>query len=198
MENFTKIQSLVAVAKTIKGTSFAYLNNYLTEKGETANYLIVAGYSHENCLVNDFANLQANKNRIVEQFSKDYSLALIEQVYSELYDSLEKRLSSDKVKDELRKQNDSTIARSDAMNNGFLYLAKGIFLHIETKKIHIRGLQVRKKVIIPIPTELKKVTKSSDKTILKRKMEYFCNFRQNSIRSFIFDKAKLKMQGTEF
>ena len=84
------------------------------------------------------------------------------------------------------------------MNNGFLYLAKAIFLHIETKKIHIRGLQVRKKVIIPIPTELKKVTKSSDKTILKRKMEYFCNFRQNSIRSFIFDKAKLKMQGTEF
>jgi hypothetical protein len=195
MKTLQNTLKLVETAKTIKGTTICGIQNYLTDRGETSNYLICLGYIHENSLQKDFVSLQANKNRIIEQFSKVYPIALIDQVYTELYESLEKRLSSDKVKQALREQNDETILRSDAMKNGFEYIAKGVFLHIETDKVHLRGLEIKKTVIKPIAPENKKVTKSSDKTILKRKVEYFCNFRQSKIRSFIFDKSEVRLKG---
>lgn len=195
MKTSVRNSVLEAVAKTIKGTSFVRINNYTSSANEISNQTLNVGYSLENALANDFKALQENKNEIFEELMKEnFSFAIISQAYSELYLSLEKRLSSDAVKEALRLQNDATILRSDAQNDAYLYIAKGVKLHKETQKLHITGLVVKKEVLQK--GEYKSVN-SSMKTICKDKIKKLCNFREAKIRNFIFDKAEVKLQGIE-
>ena len=186
---------LSAVASTIKGTSFISINNYLSKtSGDTSNYLLLLGYSHENAMVNDFATLQAKQNEIFTILEKDFSKETITIAYNELYTSLEKRLSSDEVKQALREQNDTTIVRSDAQNNAFVTITNGIKRNKDTNALHIIGLEIKKTVIEKSETE-KKATKSAEKTIIKNKIKKLCEFREGKIRSFIFVDTEVKMQG---
>lgn len=192
MSNSVKNSVVVAVAKTIKSTSFVGIRNYENKQGEVSNQTIIAGITYENCLLNDFKVLKEKQNEIFENFEKDYSNELILTAYSNLYNSLEKRLSSEEVKEALRQQNDKTIALSDAQIDAYTHLAKGVKQNKETNQIHIFGLVVRKQVLKPIEY---KQTKSRDLTIVQNKIKKFCDFKQDKYRNFIFDKAELKMQG---
>lgn len=183
---------LVASAKTIKGTSFVGIANYTNGKGEVSNQTIVSGITYENCLLNDFNVLQQKQNEVFETLQKSYSIELIEKAYNNILTSLEKRLSSEEVKEALRQQNDNTIKLSDAQKDAYLHIAKGIKLHIETQKLHIFGLVVRKKVITPIEY---KETKSRELTIVQNKIKKLCEFKQDKYRNFIFDKAEVKLKG---
>lgn len=192
MENSVKNAVVVAVAKTIKSTSFVGIRNYENKQGEVSNQTIVAGITYENCLLNDFKVLQEKQNEVFETLVKDYSNELILQAYQNVYNSLEKRLSSEEVKEALRQQNDKTIALSDAQIDAYIHLAKGVKQNKETLQIHIFGLVVRKQVLQAI--EYKK-TKSRELTIVQNKIKKLCEFKQDKYRNFIFDKAELKMQG---
>jgi hypothetical protein len=192
MENSVKNSVVVAVAKTIKSTSFVGIRNYENKQGEVSNQTIVAGITYENCLLNDFKVLQEKQNEVFETLQKDYSNELILKAYENLYNSLEKRLSSEEVKEALRLQNDKTIALSDAQIDAYTHLAKGVKLNKETLQIHIFGLVVRKQVVKPIEY---KQTNSRELTIVQNKIKKLCEFKQDKYRNFIFDKAELKMQG---
>lgn len=194
MKNSTKNSVLLAVAKTIKGTTFVGVRNYENKQGEISNQTIVAGITYENCLLNDFKVLQEKQNEIFETLQKNYPIELIETAFKNVYTSLEKRLSSDEVKEALRQQNDKTISLSDAQKNAYLHLAKGVKLNKETLQIHIFGLVVKKTILQSIEY---KETKSRELTIVQNKIKKLCQFKQEKYRNFIFDKAELKLQGIE-
>jgi hypothetical protein len=183
---------LILAAKTIKGTSFIGIRNYANKQGEVSNQTIIAGITYENCLINDFKVLQENKDKVFGILQKDYSTELVETAYNNVYVSLEKRLSSDEVKQALREQNDKTIGLSDAQKDAYIHLTKGVKLHIETMQIHVFGLVVRKTVIKPIEY---KETKSRDLTLAQNKIKKLCEFKQDKYRNFIFDKAEVQLQG---
>lgn len=185
---------LLVTAKTIKGTSFVGIRDYENKQGEISNYTVNAGITYENVLLHDFTILKNNQPNIIFILKKSYPIAVIEQAYKELYDSLEKRLSDEQTKAKLRAKGDETIARSDAQINAYINLAKGVKLHKETMQLHVFGLVVRKTILQPIEY---KQTKSRELTIVKNKIEKLCEFKQSKYRTFIFNKADVKMQGIE-
>ena len=88
----TSERVLTAVASTIKGTSFAYLNNYYSKSsGKVNNYLILLGFSLENALVKDFETITNKKDEVFENFKGAYTNELIMLCYDELFLSLQKR-----------------------------------------------------------------------------------------------------------
>jgi hypothetical protein len=187
-----KVLTLLLAAKTIKGTSFIGVNNYTNAKGEVSNQTILGGILFANVLLNDFNALKDNKDTILKELEKSHPIALIDQAYNELLESLEKRLSSDEIKAELRSQGDATIMRSDAQIDAYIQLTKGVKLHKETLQIHVFGLVVRKKVIIPIEY---KAVNSRELTIVKNKIQKLCDFKQAKYRTFIFEQGGINLQG---
>jgi hypothetical protein len=185
---------LVVTAKTIKGTSFVGVRDYSNTQGEVSNYTINAGFSYVNVLTNDYQNLIEKQNDIFAVLKKSYPIAVVKKAYSELLTSLEKRLSDEKTKEQLRAEGDKTIAQSDAQINAYINLAKGVKLHKDTMQLHVFGLVVRKTILQP--TEYKE-TKSRELTIVKNKIKKLCEFKQDKYRTFIFNKGDVKMQGIE-
>lgn len=188
----TQTNSVVAVAKTIKSTSFVGIRNYANKQGEISNQTILAGISYENCLLNDFKVLQEKEKELFVILQNEYSKEVIEKAYQNVFTSLEKRLSSEEVKEVLRLENDKTIALSDAQINAYKHLAKGVKMNKETLQIHIFGLVVKKTILQPIEY---KETKSKELTIVQNKIKKLCNFKQDKYRTFIFDNSEIKMQG---
>lgn len=188
----TSEKILIASAKTIFGTSYVGIRGYVNKQGEESNQTILAGYSLESALQKDFLSLQENKDKIFETLTQQYGGTLVKQAYDELYESLEKRLSTPEVKEKLRQENDPTIKRSDAQIDAYIQLAKGIKQSKEKNEIHVFGLVMRKEVIKAVPY---KQTKSADKTIVKNKISKLCDFRQGKIRTFIFNNTEVKLQG---
>lgn len=192
MKNLNDNKLVVLVAKTIKGNAFIGMQNYTNKQGEKSNQLVIGGFSYENALMHDFNALKRMQGEIVETLEKSHDKALILTAYTNLFESLEKRLSSEDVKQALREQNDQTIKLSDAQSNAYETLAKGIRRHIETNEIHVFGLVVRKKVLEPIEY---KETKSRELTIVQNKIKKLCEFKQDKVRTFIFANGEVKIQG---
>lgn len=192
----TQVRNLVleAVSKTIKGTTFVGIRNYENAKGEVSNQTLLVGFSTENAMQHDFKALQENKDKIFEEIVKKFDFEVVKQAYKELFESLEKRLSSEEVKEKLRLQGDATILKSDAQNDAYEYLAKGIKLHKETKKIHIFGMVIKKTTLVPIEY---KAVNSAPKTLCKEQIKKLCGFKESKMRNFIFDKSEVKVQGIE-
>lgn len=185
---------LVVTAKTIKGTSFVGLREYSNAQGEVSNYTINAGISYFNVLTSDYQKLIDIQNDIVNTLKKQYPIAVVEKAYYEILTSLEKRLSDEETKEQLRAEGDKTIAQSDAQINAYINLAKGVKLHKDTMQLHVFGLVVRKTILQH--TEYKE-TKSRELTIVKNKIKKLCEFKQDKYRTFIFNKGDVKMQGIE-
>jgi hypothetical protein len=203
MKTLVENLGLVLVAKTIKGTSFVGIKNYENKQGEVSNQTIVAGITYENCLVNDFKVLQEKQNEVIETLlakkvlkknNKVIELTneLVESAYKNVYTSLEKRLSSEEIKEALRQQNDKTIALSDAQKNAYTHITKGVKVNKETNEIHVFGLVVRKQVLVSIEY---KETNSRDLTIVQNEIKKLCEFKQDKYRNFIFDKGQVNLQG---
>lgn len=188
----TKKNVLVAVAKTIKGTSFIGVKNYENTQGEVSNQTILAGISYENALNSDFTALKENRQMVFDTLLENYPFELVKEAYKNVYESLEKRTSSPEFKEKLRLENDPTIKRSDAQINAYNHIAKGVKVHKDTDKVFIFGLVVRKTVLKPIEY---KQTKSKDLTIVQNKIKKLCDFRQSKYKEFVFEKSTLTLQG---
>jgi len=191
MKTQTQKNNVVAVGKTIKGTTFVG-TTYRNAQGELSKQLIVSGISYENCLMNDFNSLQANQSTIFEKLEKTYSIDLITLAYNNLYSSLEKRLSNPETKAKLLAEKDSTIVRSQAQIDAYTHVAKGIKVHNDTNEIHVFGLVVKKRVLEAVEY---KETKSKELTIVQNKIKKLCDFKQTKYKTFIFQQGEFKMQG---
>jgi chemotaxis protein CheY-P-specific phosphatase CheC len=182
--------NVIAIAKTIKGTSYVSINNYVSSSsGETASYLIVAGYSHQNALEHDFKALSDFKPY---QLASEFPIDGIMEAYNELMSSFLKRLANDKTKDVLLKSGDSTLIRSKAQSDAYVQLAAGVKKHVLTNELYVYGLVVRK-VVIEEGTF--KEVKSSQKTIIKNRIKKLCNFRESKIREFKVTNGTIKIKG---
>jgi len=196
METLTNTQEqvLVAVAKTIKGTSFIGIPSYTNSKGETSKYTLLVGIKFENVLKSDLLSLLENKENIFIELSKKYDIELIAEAYENVKKSLEKRLASETEKELLRAENDKTILASDSQRDAYIHIAKGVKKHIESNKIFIHGLQIKKTVLVPI--EYKPVN-SRKLTLVQNDIKKFCNFKQEKYKEFKYEVGTIKIQGVE-
>lgn len=194
MKNSVRNSVLTAVAKTVKGTSFVGIRNYENKQGEVSNQTLLVGINFENVLKHDFKVLKDKQNDLFLELEKNHSKELITEAYKKVYDSLEKRLSDETIKEELRLKGDSTILASDAQIDAFTHIAKGVKIHKDTNQIHIFGLVVKKTILKPIEY---KTVNSRELTIVQNKIKKFCEFKQDKYRTLIFDKATIKLQGIE-
>jgi hypothetical protein len=195
MENTkTTLQNalLLVTAKKIKNNHFVGVRDYVNKQGEKSNYLINSGVSYLKILNDDLKSLTDNKKAIFETLEKSYPTELITTAFDNVLTSLNKRLSDEVTKEKLRAEGDKTITQSDAQIDAYINLATGVKLHKDSLKIHVYGLVVRKTILEPI--EYKKVN-SRDLTIVQNKIKKLANFKQDSYRTFIFEKAEVKMQG---
>lgn len=201
MENTkTSLQNalLLVTAKKIKNNHFVGVRDYVNKQGEKSNYLINSGVSYLKILNDDLDSLNHLKFAIFEILKKPqengkiYPTELIEQAFNNVLTSLHKRLADEETKELLRAEGDKTIAQSDAQIDAYINLATGVKLHKDSLKIHVYGLVVRKTILEPI--EYKKVN-SKDLTIVQNKVKKYAGFKQDSYRTFIFEKAEVKMQG---
>lgn len=183
------IKALVT-AKTIKGTTFVGVRGYENSKGEISNQTLLVGFNYANMLKKDLETLkQVEIKTIIKKYGEEVATA----AYSELLTSLAKLTATEAEQDELRKKGDSTMNRSDGQVDAFITLATGIKQHIETGKIYVTGIGVRKTVLAEgtYPT-----VNSRPKTLAKKEIKKLANLSNDKIRRFTFnDVSVLKLQG---
>jgi len=194
MKNLAQNIELFATVSKIKGTTYCGIRNYKSKtSGDIANYLLTIGYSNENAKKHDYQKLVEKQNEIFETLEKEFSVEVITLAYNEMLNSLEIRLSDDETKEKARKEGNTTLKRSDAQIDAYIEICNGIKINKETNQVHIFGLENRKTIVEKNPIE-KKPTKSNEKTIVKRKIEKICSFRQGKIRNFILDNTQINLK----
>ena len=171
-------ENLTVNVKNIKGTSFVGIQNYTNVKGEISNQTFIVGISYANLLNNDLQKLtNFDINTIIKKYPNERLTVL--KAYNELLASLVKRTASEQEKEVLRAKNDTTIKRSDAQNNAYIHIGKG--LREIQGILYVNGLVVRKKVLQSV--EYPKVN-SHIKTIIKNDITKTANLRGNKFRNF--------------
>lgn len=188
MQSVQKAILTFVSVKNIKGTSFIGIKNYENKDGEVSNQTFLVGINYENLLKNDLEKLL---NFDIKSLKTDIDINILETAKTELIDSLKKRLSDETTKEELLKNNDTTIIRSEAQKNAYIHLAKG--LKMQDDYLYIYGLMIRKQVIKAI--EYKKVN-SASKTLAKNLIKKAAELRETKFKQFkLGKKEELKLAG---
>lgn len=169
------LKTFVSV-KNIKGTSFVGVKGYENKDGEISNQTFVVGINYTNLLKNDLQKLQ---NFDLSTLNTTIDMETCKTALNELISSLEKRLLDEESKAILLSANDSTIVRSEAQNNAYLHIAKG--LKLQGSELYIYGLMVRKEIVKAI--EYKKVN-SAAKTIAKNLIKKAANLQETKYKQF--------------
>jgi len=187
------INTIIAV-KTIKGTSFVGLRGYENKFNEVTNQTFLVGINYANLLKKDLEKLTsiAIMRNVVKMY-QDNEKVIVKKGYNELVSSLEKRTSSEQEKAKLLAQGDKTIKASQAQQDAYITIAKGLRLNKETRDLYLFGLCVKKTVLEQgtYPTK-----KSQKKTIIKNQIKKFAELRDTKIKNFKLGKAdELKLQG---
>ena len=184
-----QIATLVAV-KTINGTSFVGVRNYVNSKGEMSNQTFLVGIDYGKLLEKDFKALKAFD---IKKFAKRYkeNLDVVETAYGELLLSLRKRTATEFEKAILRESGDKTIKMSDAQKDAYTQVAKG--LKYKDGELYIYGLCVRKEVLIE--GDYPQVN-SSLKTIIKKDIKRACELKDLKYKQFkLGEYETLNVQG---
>jgi hypothetical protein len=174
--------------KNIKGTSFVGVKNYTNKEGEVSNQTFVVGIDYENLLKNDYDKLLAFD---VSTLKTNIDAEIVKEAYTELLDSLRKRLADEQTKAKLLAKGDKTIVASQAQKDAYIHLCKG--LKTQDNSLYIYGLMVRKQVVKAI--EYKKVN-SGAKTIAKNIIKKAADLRETKYKMFKLGKLEeLKIAG---
>jgi len=180
--NLEKTLKTFVSVKNIKGTSFVGVKNYENKEGEVSNQTFVVGINYEQLLKNDYNKLLAfDTDNLKTTIDKD----TVKLAYTELLDSLRKRLLDEESKAKLLIKGDSTIVASEAQKNAYTNLCKG--LKTQDNYLYIYGLMVRKQVVKAI--EYKKVN-SADKTIAKNLIKKAAELRETKYKMFKLGKLE--------
>jgi len=181
-QNVAKTIATFISVKNIKGTSFVGVKNYTNKEGEVSNQTFLVGINYENLLKADYDKLL---NFDLSTLKTDIDKETIKAAYTELLDSLRKRLSDETEKARLLMKGDETIVRSEAQKDAYIQLCKG--LKTQDNFLYIYGLMVRKEVVKPI--EYKKVN-SSAKTIAKNLIKKAADLRETKYKMFKLGKVE--------
>jgi len=188
-ETLRGIKALVT-AKTINGTTFVGVRGYENSKGEISNQTLLVGYNYTNMLNKDLETLkQLNIKTVIKKYGEEVAT----KAYSELLTSLAKLTATETEKEQLRKDGDSTIRRSDGQTDAFITLAKGIKQNKESGKVFVSGVCERKTILVKgtYPN-----VNSRPKTLAKKEIKKLANLRNDKIRRFTFNSInELKLQG---
>lgn len=183
----SQIATIVA-CKTIKGTSFVGVSNYVNSNGEMSNQTFLVGFDYGKMLQSDLDTLKAfDIQPLIEKYGKD----IVVKAYDELLVSLVKRTATELEKEILRENSDATINRSDAQNDAYVHIAKG--LKVQDNNLYIYGRCVRKTVLVKGEYP---IVKSQLKTIVKNEIKKLADLKENSYKQFkLGNLEKLKIQG---
>lgn len=180
--NIAKTLATFISVKNIKGTSFVGVKNYTNKEGEVSNQTFLVGINYENLLKNDYEKLL---NFDLSTLKTDIDKETLKAAYTELLDSLRKRLSDETEKARLLLKGDETIVRSEAQKDAYIQLCKG--LKTQDNFLYIYGLMVRKEVVKAI--EYKKVN-SAAKTIAKNLIKKAADLRETKYKMFKLGKVE--------
>lgn len=187
-KNLLKAVATIVSVKNLRGASFVGVMNYTNEQGEVSNQTFNVGISYSNVLKNDLTALLAFNPA---DLKTDIAADIVNAAYTEMVESLSKRLSDEQTKDLLRAQGDKTIAQSDAQNEAYIHIAKG--LKLKDNCLYVYGLRIRKQVLVK--GEYKTVN-SRPKTIAKNLIAKQLDLRGDKFRMFkLGDKETLKING---
>lgn len=178
----------IVACKTINGTSFVGVRNYTNSQGEVSNQTFVVGINYAKLLENDLEKLKAFD---IKPLIAKYDKEIVSKAYNELLTSLIKRTASELEKEVLRANNDQTIKLSDAQNEAYDHIAKG--LRAKDEQLYIYGLCVKKTVLEAV--EYPKVN-SQLKTIVKNEIKKLAELRETKFKQFKLGKLEeLNIQG---
>lgn len=178
----------IVACKTINGTSFVGVRNYTNSQGEVSNQTFLVGINYANLLKNDLEKLKAFD---IKPLIKKYDQEIVTKAYNELLTSLIKRTATELEKEILRAKGDLTIKLSDAQNEAYDHITKG--LKAKDEQLYIYGLCVRKEVLeaVEYPT-----TNSQLKTIVKNEIKKLADLRETKYKQFKLGKLEeLNIQG---
>ncbi len=162
----------------LNGAKFININNYHSEKsGEIANHNILTNISVMNAKEKDCNTLQNCTDNDLTSISKSASKIIAFDIFklalSEMKTSAVKNLSEN-IEDRT--------AQSQAQTNAYIQLSKAIKIHKDTGNIHVFGMAISKRVIVP--GEYKPVN-SADKTLAKNAITKQLDLRAGKFRTFI-------------
>jgi hypothetical protein len=172
------IKTILAV-RSIKGAKFVGLKGYENTQGEVSNQTVIVNISYENVLKKD---LQKLKEFNLNSLENKFNIEDIKKGYNELISSLEKRLSDEKIKEELLANGDKTMIASQGQKDAYDNLGNGLRINKETKELYLYGLVVHKTV--EKQGEYKEV-KSRLNTIIKNTIKKTCKLRNEKFRNFV-------------
>jgi hypothetical protein len=185
------INTIVKV-KNIKGTSFVGVRGYENSKGEVSNQTFLVGINYANLLKNDLEKLTtiATMRKVVKMY-QDNEKTIVKKGYNELVSSLEKRTATEQEKAKLLEQGDKTIKASQAQQDAYTNIAKG--LKAKDGLLYIYGLMVAKTVLVKGDYPQ---TKSQVKTIIKNSIKKQAELREVKYKQFkLGSQEELKLQG---
>lgn len=166
--------SVLVVAKSIKGATFVAVRDYTNKEGEVSNQTFVTNIKYENCVKHD---LEAIQNTDVHSLGLDFPSDVLDKAKEELIKSLTKPSEN----------------HSNAQKDAYTHLGKGIKMHNETGDFYITGLRVRKTVVKSIHY---KEVKSRELTLAKKAIKKALDFKTDKFRNFKIGNAEeLNLQG---
>lgn len=168
--------SILVVAKTIKGATFVSVRNYENKEGEISNQIFVTNIKYENCVKHD---LEVIESTDVHTLGLNFSTELLDKAKEELIKSLTKPSEN----------------HSNGQKDAYTYLEKGVKQHNETGTYYITGLRVRKETIHAV--EYKKVN-SRELTLAKNAIKKALDFKTDKYRIFKIGNAEeINLQGVK-
>lgn len=130
-----QLQFVTELAKLRPGSTFLAVKGYRNEASEVADYSIAFHFSYENAL----------KRSIEVLAGLDLQTDLEKQARAELIDSFARSLAKGASSPELEDRDPTYSYFTDDAGN----YVKGVKLHMASDTLHLYGLVVHKKVLLP-------------------------------------------------
>lgn len=161
---------------TLKGASFIGINGYLNQHGEISNQILNVNVDIRKAKESDLKTLKSITPDQLAQIASEQkvSLATAEKALQELINSAERNLT----------EHDRTV-QSEAQNDAYISLGKGLRLHKETMEVYVSGFSNSKKVIVE--GNYPSVNKQ-DKTLVKDAIRK--DLKMSGFRNFKLGKAE--------
>lgn len=174
METTKRLIKTLVTAKTIKGTSFVGIREYLNSSNELSNQTILVGASYEKAKEMD---IETAREFDINSYDSPFSEALRIQAKEKIVSSL---VSPGK-------------AQSEAQKASYTHVGPGLKIHNESGELMVYGFVVAKHVIEPGQYKDKN---SKELTLCQDEMKKKMNLRTGKYRQFILGKvADLRLQG---
>jgi hypothetical protein len=173
--------------KSLNGTSFISINNYLSKKsGEVANHILNVNVSVMNAKQSDLQTLIGCNDKDLKRISRLTKIAVevLRISLAEMLTSAEKNCSAN-IEDRT--------AQSQAQSNTYFNITPAIRVHLETFEVFIFGQHISKTVIVE--GEYKPVN-SSAKTLGKQAITKYFDLKTSKFREFSLGNiSHLKVAG---